>query len=111
MVGDGDNVSFMQNERVDWMKERVEDCNNKNSNNDDAHKRRKHGVLTWLISPHLAHLAPSILDRYYSMAKQTSKYYFMLPLSGCLSICLSWIHAKQCSRQLCGANRGGSYAS
>jgi hypothetical protein len=28
-----------------------------------------------------------------------------------LSICLSWIHAKQCSRQLCGANRGGSYAS
>lgn len=84
VVGDGDNVSFMQNERVEWMKERVRDCNDKGSEKDDAHKRRKHGVLTWSISPHLAHLAPSILDWYYSMAKRTSMDHFMLPPSGCL---------------------------
>jgi hypothetical protein len=75
VVGDGDNVAFMLDARRNWLRERIDDC--QQGSNSCA-------PITWTISPHLAHLAPDVLEWYYSMAAETGKDYFMLPPSGYL---------------------------
>lgn len=73
VVGDGDNMRFIMDARSDWMRQRVLDCEQ------DDHAC---APLTWSISPHLAHIAPDVLEWYYDMSHRTGKDYFMLPPSG-----------------------------
>ena len=73
VVGDGDNVAFMMGARADWIRQRAEICRN----GEDSCP-----PLTWSISPHLARIAPDVLNWYYKMSYDTGKDYFMLPPSG-----------------------------
>ncbi len=73
VVGDGDNIQYMMTTRHDWFRQRMADCQNA----DGACP-----PLTWTISPHLARLAPDLLDWYYQQSHQTGKDYFTLPPSG-----------------------------
>ena len=72
VVGDGDNVAYMMEGRANWMKTRTD--------LDDALVRKQ--ALTWTISPHLAKLAPTVMEWYYAKSKETGSDYFMLPPSG-----------------------------
>lgn len=72
VVGDGDNVAYMMEGRANWMKTRTD--------MDDALARKQ--PLTWTISPHLANLAPTVMEWYYAKSKETGSDYFMLPPSG-----------------------------
>ncbi len=71
--GDGDNIGFIMTTRHDWFQERVSDC---------ATAGSACPPLTWSISPHLAQLAPDLLQWYYAQSHQTGKDYFTLPPSG-----------------------------
>jgi hypothetical protein len=73
VVGDGDNLGYMMTTRHDWFAERVGDC---------ATAGNACAPLTWTISPHLAQLAPDLLQWYYAQSHQTGKDYFTLPPSG-----------------------------
>lgn len=73
VVGDGDNVAFMLGARADWIRQRAEACR---AGEDSC------PPLTWSISPHLARIAPDVLNWYYKMSCDTGKDYFMLPPSG-----------------------------
>ncbi len=73
MVGDGDNIGYMMTARHDWFLQRLADC--KAVNNACP-------PLTWTISPHLAQLAPDLLDWYYAQSHKTGNDYFALPPSG-----------------------------
>ncbi len=75
VIGDGDNISYLMDARKNWLRERLNDCSK--SNNSCA-------PLTWTISPHIAKIAPDVLEWYYDMANKTGKDYFMLPPSGYL---------------------------
>ncbi len=73
MVGDGDNVAYMMTTRHDWFRQRITECKAAGS---------ACPPLTWTISPHLAYLAPDLLEWYYAASHQTGKDYFTLPPSG-----------------------------
>lgn len=73
MVGDGDNVSYMMTTRHDWFKQRVAEC---------AKSSGACPPLTWTVSPHLAYLAPDLLEWYYAQSHLTKLDYFTLPPSG-----------------------------
>lgn len=73
VMGDGDNVRFIMTSRKDWLQERLAECGDVS----DACP-----PLTWSISPHLAHLAPDVLQWYYRSSHETGKDYFILPPSG-----------------------------
>ena len=73
VVGDGDNLQFMKTTRHDWFRQRLDGCR-------DASPACP--PLTWTISPHLARLAPDLLDWYYRQSHQTGHDYFTLPPSG-----------------------------
>jgi hypothetical protein len=73
VVGDGDNVGFLMDQRSQWFQQRVADC--RQTDNSCA-------PLTWTISPHITYLAPDVLEWYYDLSHQTGKDYFMLPPSG-----------------------------
>ncbi len=73
VVGDGDNVSYMLDARSNWIRQRLEDCDQEENSCEP---------ITWSISPHLPYLAPDVLEWYYETSKQTGKDYFMLPPSG-----------------------------
>jgi hypothetical protein len=73
VVGDGDNVQFLMSTRNVWLGQRLEAC------------ARPDGAcppLTWSLSPHLATIAPDILDWYYRTTAKTGHDYFVLPPSG-----------------------------
>lgn len=73
VVGDGDNVRFIMTSRKEWLRQRLADCEK---------PENSCAPLTWSISPHLANIAPDVLQWYYSMSKKTGKDYFILPPSG-----------------------------
>lgn len=73
LVGDGDNVQYMMTARHDWFRQRLEACQQANN---------ACPPLTWTISPHLARLAPDLLEWYYAQSHLTTKDYFALPPSG-----------------------------
>lgn len=73
VVGDGDNIRFIMTTRKKWLGQRLKEC--KQSANSCA-------PLTWSISPHLASIAPDVLQWYYASSRQTGKDYFILPPSG-----------------------------
>jgi hypothetical protein len=75
VMGDGDNVAFLEGSRREWMQKRVDLC---------AKDPSYLGCfpLAWSLSPHLTHLAPDWFDWYYEKAAETGHDYFMLPPSG-----------------------------
>ena len=73
VVGDGDNIAYMMSTRHDWFRQRLTAC----TTGDKACP-----PLSWSISPHLAQLAPDLLQWYYAIAQQTGHDYFTLPPSG-----------------------------
>ncbi|MFP4502560.1 MAG: hypothetical protein ACLFTT_16310 [Candidatus Hydrogenedentota bacterium] len=73
IVGDGDNIAFMLGMRVAWLRQRAEACRGGDNSCPP---------LTWTISPHLARIAPDVLQWYYTMGRETGNDYFMLPPSG-----------------------------
>jgi len=73
VVGDGDNVSYILDQRGAWFQERLQDC--RQAENSCA-------PLTWTLSPHLPRMAPDVLAWYYGMARRTGRDFFMLPPSG-----------------------------
>lgn len=73
VVGDGDNVRFIMTTRNEWLGQRLSDCEQADNSCEP---------LTWSISPHLAHIAPDVLEWYYASSHQTGKDYFILPPSG-----------------------------
>lgn len=73
ILGDGDNINFMLDMRLWWLRQRAEAC---------RAGEESCPPLTWTISPHLARLAPDVLKWYYRMSHETGKDYFMLPPSG-----------------------------
>lgn len=73
IVGDGDNISFMLGARVEWLRQRAEAC---------RAGAESCPPLTWTVSPHLARIAPDVLQWYYAMSRETGNDYFMLPPSG-----------------------------
>ncbi len=73
VIGDGDNIRFIMSTRNVWLRQRLDDCS-KTENSCEP--------ITWSISPHLATIAPDILEWYHETTRQTGKDYFILPPSG-----------------------------
>jgi len=73
VVGDGDNIDFMLNARLTWLRQRFADCEN---------AARSCAPITWTISPHLNRIAPDVLAWYYESTHRTGRDYFALPPSG-----------------------------
>lgn len=73
VVGDGDNIRFIMATRNVWLRQRLADC--EQTENSCA-------PITWSISPHLARIAPDVLEWYYEQSHQTGNDYFILPPSG-----------------------------
>jgi hypothetical protein len=73
VVGDGDNVSFIMTTRNVWLGQRLSDCEQPDNSCQP---------ITWSISPHLARLAPDVLEWYFQKSHATGKDYFILPPSG-----------------------------
>lgn len=73
VIGDGDNVRFIMTARHAWLRQRLEDC---------AQADRACAPITWSISPHLARIAPDVLEWYYAASRRTGRDWFVLPPSG-----------------------------
>ena len=73
VVGDGDNVAYIMDQRSEWFRQRLSGC---------GQPENTCAPITWSISPHLPRIAPDVLEWYYDMSRQTGKDYFMLPPSG-----------------------------
>jgi len=74
-VGDGDNLSYMQTGRRQWMQERQQRCANDSSYLGCF-------PLLWSASPHMLQQAPTWMRWYYAQARVTQNDYFVLPPSG-----------------------------
>ncbi|CAB9496532.1 expressed unknown protein [Seminavis robusta] len=91
VVGDGDNLSFVEDWRVDWMKERVRYCSERPpdqqvlslANGDPAFQPICY-PLSWSMSPHLPILAPEMWQWYQDSAFNATQGLdtFVLPPSG-----------------------------
>ena len=75
VVGDGDNIGMVKDDRRDWMIERVSQCNQSKTST-------KCFPLLWTLSPKLLKIAPDIMKWYYNMSYLTGADYFVLPPSG-----------------------------
>jgi GxGYxYP putative glycoside hydrolase C-terminal domain len=73
VVGDGDNIAYIMDARSEWLRQRLEDCEQPVNSCEP---------ITWSISPHLPYIAPDVLEWYYDKSHETGKDYFMLPPSG-----------------------------
>ena len=73
VVGDGDNVRFIMTTRNAWLRQRLSDCEQADNSCEP---------ITWSISPHLARIAPDVLEWYYESSHRTGRDYFILPPSG-----------------------------
>jgi hypothetical protein len=73
VIGDGDNVQYIMSTRKNWLRQRLTDC---------GQAGHSCAPITWSISPHLARLAPDVLDWYYKSSHRTGRDYFILPPSG-----------------------------
>jgi hypothetical protein len=73
VIGDGDNIRFMMTSRNVWLSQRLADCEQVDNSCEP---------ITWSMSPHLAIIAPDVLEWYYESTRQTGKDYFTLPPSG-----------------------------
>jgi hypothetical protein len=76
VVGDGDNVAYLQGGRRNWMVDRVNRCLDNDDQDDDCFP------LLWSLSPQITHLAPEWLSWYYEKSYLTQHDYFVLPPSG-----------------------------
>merc|ERR1719244_45967 len=72
ILGDGDNIEFMQGRRQNWMLERLESCE----------EGKCEFPLSWSMSPHMLYLTPDWLHWYYDLANKTGQDTFILPPSG-----------------------------
>ena len=59
--------------RNEWLRQRLSDCEQIDNSCEP---------ITWSISPHLARIAPDVLEWYYESSHQTGRDYFILPPSG-----------------------------
>lgn len=73
IIGDGDNIAMVKDDRRKWMVERVAKCGN---------GRPKCYPLVWTLSPQLLKLGPDIIEWFYNMSYMTGTDYFVLPPSG-----------------------------
>ncbi len=73
VVGDGDNISYILDSRGEWLRQRLDDCEQAENSCEP---------ITWSISPHLPRVAPDVLEWYVAKSRTTGKDYFMLPPSG-----------------------------
>lgn len=73
VIGDGDNIAYLQSTRATWLRERLDAC---------AADPASCAPLTWSISPHIARLAPDVLAWYFTTSHETGKDTFILPPSG-----------------------------
>jgi hypothetical protein len=73
VVGDGDNVAYVQSTRRAWMLKKVAQCQADPNNCPN---------LVWTLSPHLPQLAPQWAQWYFDQAALTGKDFFVLPPSG-----------------------------
>jgi hypothetical protein len=71
VVGDGDNIAYIETTRHDWFRQRLDRC-----------AAGPCPPLTWTISPHLTRLAPDLLRWYYAQSHVTGHDTFTLPPSG-----------------------------
>eukprot|EP00013_Stygamoeba_regulata_P004035 CAMPEP_0177641364 /NCGR_PEP_ID=MMETSP0447-20121125/7026_1 /TAXON_ID=0 /ORGANISM="Stygamoeba regulata, Strain BSH-02190019" /LENGTH=617 /DNA_ID=CAMNT_0019143475 /DNA_START=168 /DNA_END=2021 /DNA_ORIENTATION=+ len=73
IVGDGDNLEYLQHTRMQWMRDRVGRC---------AADAATCFPLVWSISGHPLYVAPPWLQWYYAQARATGRDYFTLPPMG-----------------------------
>jgi hypothetical protein len=76
LVGDGDNIAYLQGSRYDWVTQRAAAC---------AASPRGAGCaypLGWTLSPHLAASAPDLLRWYHAATVATGADWLVLPPSG-----------------------------
>ncbi|MSQ85029.1 MAG: hypothetical protein EXR77_19510 [Myxococcales bacterium] len=73
VVGDGDNVAYLLTTRREWFAQRQADC---------MAPATACPTLTWSLSPHIARLAPDVMQWYYQASRATGKDFFILPPSG-----------------------------
>jgi hypothetical protein len=78
VVGDGDNVQYVQHSRFSWMQDRVNRCKAAGG------PSNKTGCfpLLWSLNPHLTRIAPDWMRWYYNIAKTSGADWFVLPPSG-----------------------------
>jgi hypothetical protein len=74
LIGDGDNVDYIQGGRMRWMNERTAQC--------DDPKRGCHFPLLWTMSPHILKLSPAYFHWYNAQLLRTKLDRFALPPSG-----------------------------
>ncbi len=89
VIGDGDNIRFIMSTRNVWLRQRLADCKQADNSCEP---------ISWSISPHLAYLAPDVLEWYYATTRQTGKDYFILPPSGHLYAYPSSLNVQDQSR-------------
>ena len=78
VVGDGDNVQYIQNSRSSWMKDRAGRC----ERGGGAANKTACFPLVWSIQANLLHMSPAWLRWFYATAKSTGADWFSLPPSG-----------------------------
>ena len=78
VVGDGDNVQYIQSSRSEWMKDRVHRC----QLGGGAANKTACFPLVWSIQANLLHMSPAWLRWFYATAQSTNADWFSLPPSG-----------------------------
>lgn len=80
IIGDGDNVAYVQGSRSGWMKDRARRC----KAGGGAANRTACFPLVWSIQPHLLHMAPAWLRWFYQVGTSTGAdpflFWLFLPL-------------------------------
>lgn len=74
LVGDGDNLDYIQGGRMRWMQERTTQC--------EDPTRGCHYPLLWTMSPHVTKFAPAMYEWYNQQLLRTKLDRFALPPSG-----------------------------
>ena len=78
IMGDGDNVEYIQHSRAAMMRDRASRC----AAGGGAANATACFPLLWSINPNLQRMAPDWLKWYWKIANITQRDYFVLPPSG-----------------------------
>jgi hypothetical protein len=78
VVGDGDNVAYVQHARFDMLRQKVQRCRDGGGPGNVT----ACFPLLWSINPNLVRMAPDMIKWYYDTAIQTGADWFVLPPSG-----------------------------
>lgn len=77
VIGDGDNIGMASTRNYNWVRQRVEYCQNQSMTHNCF-------PISWTVSPHALYATPDMLEWYYSKGQLTGQDYFVLPPSGYL---------------------------